>query len=403
MKTVGEFKKAGLVFVKGDVVDDSYDNDGTLMKTLSATMVECCNDGKYQFNEAAIESFAWRESTGVKPEFSGLVDYMEKNDVYIGNDCIYTNHTDTIDWTEHCCSHQVKKWRPSLNQPSVAGRETKESAIHKAWVALKGDIKNLKNYSCSTNNNGILLYKVDSDTGLLQMPSGYYYQDIPFLGLSASLVEICLMSEFTNYCEKMAAEEKRMIEIMQNGNDGLHYDNTAQQVVKCSCIGCDNESTHTWSGHPTCDDCGTPSRSEVREVVNHTLLKPKNPESIFKSNEGAQKSLNEHLAKLADDKPIFTQAMAVNGELPPVGSECILNLAFDSYPAKVTYIGNGVGCFINLNNGEEYSFAMKDTSFKPLDTRTDREKAIDDMFEDAKVQGSKGAFERLYDAGYRKC
>ena len=27
--------------------------------------------------------------------------------------------------------------------------------------------------------------------------------------------------------------------------------------IKCSCTGCDNIATHTWSGHPTCDDCGT--------------------------------------------------------------------------------------------------------------------------------------------------
>lgn len=36
---------------------------------------------------------------------------------------------------------------------------------------------------------------------------------------------------------------------------------------KCSCDGCDNEATHSWSGHPTCDECATPSRS------NNTLEK----------------------------------------------------------------------------------------------------------------------------------
>lgn len=30
--------------------------------------------------------------------------------------------------------------------------------------------------------------------------------------------------------------------------------------VKCGCVGCTNTATHTWSGHPTCDDCGSPSR-----------------------------------------------------------------------------------------------------------------------------------------------
>ncbi len=29
---------------------------------------------------------------------------------------------------------------------------------------------------------------------------------------------------------------------------------------RCGVRGCDNEATHTWSGHPTCDDCATPGR-----------------------------------------------------------------------------------------------------------------------------------------------
>lgn len=31
--------------------------------------------------------------------------------------------------------------------------------------------------------------------------------------------------------------------------------------IKCSCFDCDNTATHTWSGHPTCDLCGSPSRA----------------------------------------------------------------------------------------------------------------------------------------------
>ncbi len=32
------------------------------------------------------------------------------------------------------------------------------------------------------------------------------------------------------------------------------------KLKQCGCIGCTNQATHTWSGHPTCDDCGTPNR-----------------------------------------------------------------------------------------------------------------------------------------------
>ena len=30
----------------------------------------------------------------------------------------------------------------------------------------------------------------------------------------------------------------------------------------CGCIECTNLSTHTWSGHPTCDSCGMPGRQK---------------------------------------------------------------------------------------------------------------------------------------------
>ena len=35
------------------------------------------------------------------------------------------------------------------------------------------------------------------------------------------------------------------------------------KTKQCSCIGCTNQATHTWSGHPTCDACGTPGRKQL--------------------------------------------------------------------------------------------------------------------------------------------
>lgn len=35
--------------------------------------------------------------------------------------------------------------------------------------------------------------------------------------------------------------------------------------LKCSCTGCNNIATNTWSGHPTCDSCGSPCR--INETV----------------------------------------------------------------------------------------------------------------------------------------
>jgi hypothetical protein len=33
-------------------------------------------------------------------------------------------------------------------------------------------------------------------------------------------------------------------------------------LIHCGVTGCTNVATHTWSGHPTCDACGTPSRKK---------------------------------------------------------------------------------------------------------------------------------------------
>ena len=32
------------------------------------------------------------------------------------------------------------------------------------------------------------------------------------------------------------------------------------KTKQCSVIDCTNKATHTWSGHPTCDTCGSPNR-----------------------------------------------------------------------------------------------------------------------------------------------
>lgn len=35
------------------------------------------------------------------------------------------------------------------------------------------------------------------------------------------------------------------------------------KAQQCGVTGCTNTATHTWSGHPTCDDCGTPGRKKL--------------------------------------------------------------------------------------------------------------------------------------------
>ena len=42
----------------------------------------------------------------------------------------------------------------------------------------------------------------------------------------------------------------------------------AEELAKtkeCAVTWCYNRATHTWSGHPTCDKCGTPGRTKLSE------------------------------------------------------------------------------------------------------------------------------------------
>lgn len=258
MKTVGEFKSAGLVFVGNDKLrreTNNHDSDEISMNRCwlghdrYSGFLEV-SDGYFANKEWAISSFAWRENTGVKPEFIGLIEFTFNGE---GCEMQEARSANSVNWAI------VKKWRPRLNQ-------------HQKWP-----------------------------------------------------------------------EKSRMDIIGQNGNDGLHYDNTAQQV--------------------------------------------------------------EALA--VNNKPIFTQAMADANELPPVGSvvdvvgqngvelfygegEKNCEVLAHVKNTAVIRMSFGLGCFSS-------------DALKASDTRTDRENAVDEMLELDLWATDREFLEAIYDAGYRKC
>lgn len=109
---------------------------------------------------------------------------------------------------------------------------------------------------------------------------------------------------------------------------------------------------------------------------------------------------------LNDEKPVFTQAMADAGELPPVGSEFMMKhndanetwAQPDFHSAKMKAIGDelfiiesGAKC----NGNKESVGAIKDYTFKPLDTRTEKQKAVDIANKEFLVD--KPTLEAIYD------
>jgi len=80
-----------------------------------------------------------------------------------------------------------------------------------------------------------------------------------------------------------------------------------------------------------------------------------------------------------NSKPVYTKEMADNGVIPSVGMECLIMYSSSNYKGTITYMGKGVGAYHSKDNDKEYTFAFNSVKFKPIDTRTDKEKAIDDI------------------------
>jgi hypothetical protein len=61
-------------------------------------------------------------------------------------------------------------------------------------------------------------------------------------------------------CEQVLTSGKTQIKVVED----LEWKAKNPVFPKCEFIDCKNEATHTWSGHPTCDDHGVPGRFKIR-------------------------------------------------------------------------------------------------------------------------------------------
>tara|TARA_R110000772_G_scaffold222931_3_gene333361 strand:+ start:1325 stop:2071 length:747 start_codon:yes stop_codon:yes gene_type:complete len=98
--------------------------------------------------------------------------------------------------------------------------------------------------------------------------------------------------------------------------------------------------------------------------------------------------------------PVYTKEMADNGVFPVVGMECLVLNTNCSNPkyikALIKYVGQKV--VYNYMDYPERCDNVKTLKFKPLDTRTDKEKAIDDMYKSLNKDDSRqGGCDDLFD------
>lgn len=393
MKTVGEFKKAGLKFVNGDK------GDGFCVKAHKYFGMSSVFDNK------RATSFAWRENTGVKPEFNGFIDFTHKDGTEYFSQKVGSIHC--YEWGIVGSANQIAKWRPSLNQPSVAESDTKQSAIHKAWVDLKGDLSNANKYDSKPH---YLIFCI-KDTVISK--SGKYLLTECVTNNDEYWRNVCTIQEFTDYCEKMAAEEKRMDIIGQNGNEGLHYDNTAQQV---EALAVNDKPTFTQAMADENElkerfDLIIPYNKCINQIAEYLKVTTSGVDVLGDNNKwcATAEDIIKGIEKLVnyDSHPDIEW-------MPMRDSECLFSYGGSEFKS-CKYIGKstvGTKSYAVLfvhEKGEYENFKFcSDLKFKPIDTRTDKQKDIDAAMTDIDAErGDRasvaGVVERMIAAGYRKC
>jgi len=91
--------------------------------------------------------------------------------------------------------------------------------------------------------------------------------------------------------------------------------------------------------------------------------------------------------------------------LPPVGCICEILPAYQK--VKITYIGQNVGCYVDLLNGIEFSMTLSSVCFMPI--KSAQNKTIEELGKKILEAGNifvggaaaKLIAEHLYDAGLR--
>jgi len=121
MKTVGDFKNAGLVFVEGDEGNNYH--IGAPLSFNSSCM----------WDYGVPESFVWRTNTGEKPEFVGKVEVKYKDGA------VMIAHSGNImfDGVTRGLANPVVKWRPSLNQSTTQTETPEEKEAFEAMTESK--------------------------------------------------------------------------------------------------------------------------------------------------------------------------------------------------------------------------------------------------------------------------
>lgn len=126
MKTIGDFKEAGLEISKNDVIDGvTRDKNSAPLK-----LVELLNKD-YDFNDAwTIREFAWRHSVRDQPTFNGTIEVVFMSGV---NLTLRTSSMRDSDWK------LISRWRPLLNQEIPTETPEEKAELDRIFGEASGD------------------------------------------------------------------------------------------------------------------------------------------------------------------------------------------------------------------------------------------------------------------------
>ena len=179
-------------------------------------------------------------------------------------------------------------------------------------------------------------------------------------------------------------------ECMTNFGRSVTYDEYKEQQENKVKVEIDYEYTGKSNGFFTHGKIYKVSECDGEHVTND--------DNVDSRHEISDDYLSKNFVKL------FTQEMSDNGELPSVGMECLIMYTSSNYKGTITYMGDGVGVYRSKDNNKEYTFALVSVKFRALDTRTDKEKAIDDIMKNnpAFIRADESDIRTVLNAAYDK-
>ncbi len=350
MKTVKDFKDAGLVFVNNDIigcVNSDPDSGGI-------TIGDATRNGELPIHNAwNVREFAWREKTSIMLGFIGKIECINEHGKPLKGPISY-----------YACT----KWRPLLKQNTVdVSIETPEEkeALDKIFGADSAPkpsktVWDSVNELCGDVNNSPARHRGDEGCVLYYKPD-YIYVTSTNNNTSVEHQYVCTVAEFNALVEEMT------LGLDVNPVNHGHYLNyvNADKVL----LEKENKPLVYTQGMV---DGGF-------QVEFSTWLYTEAGQCLV-----ADKSLLKKGSTV--NKPlVYTQEMADNGELPSVGMKCIAEskgIVGGSYLVTVSQI-NDKGQFACIDDNGDYLIHYpnedKSESFKPIDTRTKKEKAIDEL------------------------